>query len=394
MTHPHQSVPEPRVGPGALVAGRYRLDRRVGRGGMADVYSAEDELLGRAVAVKMFRLDATADDRHRIDVEMRTLAALRHPGLVTVFDAGTAADSSGSGHEQSSPFLVMELITGPTLAEQLREGPLTPADCGRIGAQLADTLTYVHSNNVVHRDVKPANILLDTHHGDAAGAESRFAVKLADFGISRVLDSTSITMHGTTVGTANYLSPEQARGDPVGPASDTYSLGLVLCECLTGQVVYPGSGIEAAIARLHRQPDIPAHIGPLWRQLLSAMTLHDPAARPGGAEVAATLASFNADRATAEIITPTSVTAVLDAVPPASTAILPDLPTTHANPVPNRVRRGRNVAVAALGAVLIAIIAVALASGGRSTAYTPQPAYPSVSGQVGVDLNELEGTLP
>jgi serine/threonine protein kinase len=232
--------------PGSVLANRYRLGRRIGRGGMADVFEATDELLGRSVAIKMFRVDASPDDRRRIELEMRTLAALRHPGLVTVFDAGAVV----GGADASTPFLVMELITGPSLARVLEDGPVDAEQTARIGEELAKTLAYVHNSNVVHRDVKPANVLLDTHDASAAP----FAAKLADFGISRVMDGARLTTHSTTVGTANYLSPEQARGHPIGPASDVYSLGLVLCECLTGELVYPGTGVDAAIARLHTPP--------------------------------------------------------------------------------------------------------------------------------------------
>ena len=191
--------------PGSVLANRYRLGRRLGRGGMADVFEAVDELLGRSVAIKTFRVDASPDDRRRIELEMQTLAALRHPGLVTVFDAGAVRGDD----EASTPFLVMELISGPSLARVLEDGPIDARQTARIGADLARTLTYVHDCNVVHRDVKPANVLLDTH--DTAAAP--FAAKLADFGISRVMDGARLTTHGTTVGTANYLSPEQAQGN-------------------------------------------------------------------------------------------------------------------------------------------------------------------------------------
>ena len=193
-----------------LLGGRYRLRERIGRGGMADVFAADDELLHRAVAVKVFRVDAGASsDQRRIDAEVHTLAALRHPGLVMIFDAGSAPEP----HGQAAPFLVMELISGPALSQRLTSGPMTPEESALLGADLAATLAYVHAQGVVHRDVKPANVLLDI----PAVAGLPFAAKLTDFGISRLVDSTRLTMHGMTIGTANYLSPEQVSSSDVGP---------------------------------------------------------------------------------------------------------------------------------------------------------------------------------
>jgi len=131
---------------GAVLAGRYRLEARIGRGGMADVFRGEDDVLHRPVAVKVFRFDTAAgDDRRRVDAEIRTLASLRHPGLVTVFDAGTVDEPNGDG----TPFLVMELITGPTLGRRLAEGPPGPGQTAQLGAELAATLGYVHASGVV-----------------------------------------------------------------------------------------------------------------------------------------------------------------------------------------------------------------------------------------------------
>ena len=168
---------------GSVVAGRYRLGERIGRGGMADVFRADDELLHRPVALKVFRLDTPAgQDRRRIDAEVRILAALRHPGLVTVFDAGSVDEPGG----ESPSYLVMELINGPTLGDRLADGPLTAEQTSQLGADLSTTLSYIHASGVVHRDIKPANILLDT---EGVG-EAAFSAKLTDFGIARLLDST------------------------------------------------------------------------------------------------------------------------------------------------------------------------------------------------------------
>lgn len=274
---PDDRFNNPPAGTGGLLAGRYRLEQRIGRGGMADVYRAEDELLLRSVAVKLFRFDtAGGDERRRVDDEIRTLAALRNPGLVTVFDAGTCAEPGGT------PFLVMELIDGPNLARRLADGPLTRRMTAQLGSELAATLHYVHANSIVHRDIKPANILLD----DRADQPIGYTAKLTDFGIARLLDATRITMHGMTIGTANYLSPEQARGGEITPASDVYSLGLVLLECLSGCPAYPGNGMEAAAARLHYPPVIPPGLGAEWQDLLIGMTNLQPERRPDAAAVA------------------------------------------------------------------------------------------------------------
>lgn len=257
---------------GRLLAGRYRLESLLGRGAAAEVYRAFDVVLERAIAVKLFNPGAEMAAAVRRNSEIRVLAGLNHPGLVTLFDAGTDPELD------DRPYLVMELVEGVSLAERLRDGAVAPREAALIGASLADALSYVHGQGVVHRDIKPANVLLADH-----------TVKLGDFGIARLLDDARLTTTGSTVGTANYLSPEQARGDQVGPASDVYSLGLVVLESLTGVVAYPGHGIAAAAARLHRPPVIPAELGSAWGELLTRMTAAEPAARPTAAEAGVAL---------------------------------------------------------------------------------------------------------
>ena len=245
-----------------LLAGRYELGDVVGTGGMARVYRATDTLLDRQVAVKLFRDDLDEQEAARADVEMQTLAGLHHPGLVAVHDAGTA---------EGRPYLVMELVEGPTLGG-------TDVDLAKVGAEVAEALAYVHAHGIVHRDVKPANILL-----------SPTGAKLTDFGIARVLDGARHTGTGLTVGTAPFLAPEQVTGDPVTPATDVYALGLVLLECLKGEREYVGAPVEAALARLHRTPVVPADLGDPWPSLLSTMTARMPSLRPTAAEVATVL---------------------------------------------------------------------------------------------------------
>ncbi|MCQ2001588.1 serine/threonine-protein kinase [Arthrobacter zhaoxinii] len=273
-----------------LIAGRYRLIEPIGRGGMATVYRGQDEALGRDIAVKVFRASAVApDDIGRQENEMRLLASLSHPGLVTLFDAGKddAAPGDSDGDGGARTYLVMELVDGPDLRKRLRGGGVLPTDVPFIGAELAAALAYIHDRGVVHRDIKPANILLPPM---AAGTSPR--AKLTDFGIARILDGARITAAGATLGTANYLSPEQAAGLGAEAASDIYSLGLVLLESVTGRVEFNGSAIEAAVARLSRDPEIPASLEHHWSGLLAAMTSRDPDVRPTAAEVSATLLDY------------------------------------------------------------------------------------------------------
>ncbi|MGF0310240.1 serine/threonine-protein kinase [Rhodococcus sp. IEGM1428] len=261
-----------------LFADRYRLGAVLGRGAMADVVHAEDQVLGRSVAVKIFRHGEPVDTVRRIDAEIRTLASLSHPGLVTLYDAGTAPDATGI----PSPYLVMELIDGPTLNSFRQNRAMHAVHVARIGSELAEALAYIHDRGVVHRDIKPANILI-AHVPDSGAGQ---CAKLADFGIARIVDSDRLTEHGTTVGTAHYLSPEQATGTSAGPPTDIYTLGLVLIECLTGTMVFEGSAVAAAVARLHRDPAVPQELGPEWHSLLTAMTSRQPEDRPDAAAVA------------------------------------------------------------------------------------------------------------
>ncbi|MER2136126.1 MAG: serine/threonine-protein kinase [Arthrobacter sp.] len=272
-----------------LIAGRYRLIEPIGYGGMATVYRGLDEALGRDIAVKLFRASAVdPDDVGRQETEMRLLASLTHPGLVTLYDAGKDDAGRDDGPDgEPRAFLVMELVDGPDLRKRLREKPLPAADVAYVGAELAGALAYIHARGVIHRDVKPANILLPPA---VAGTATR--AKLTDFGIARMIDGARYTATGATLGTANYLSPEQASGRSASGASDIYSLGLVVLECLTGRIEFGGSPLEAAVARLSRDPEIPESLGRQWHSLLSAMTSRDPNSRPTAAEVSSALLDY------------------------------------------------------------------------------------------------------
>lgn len=252
-----------------LVGGRYALGEGIGRGGMADVYRATDRVLSREVAVKVLRDRAEdTNTRERFTAEARTLARLSHTGLVMILDAGIDAEQ---------PYLVMQLVEGSTLAALIAEGPVAASEAARIGTQVAAALAYAHAHGVIHRDVKPGNVLLGTDG----------QVKLADFGIARLIgDTMRHTNTGQAIGTPAYLAPEQVRGHEITPAADVYALGLVLLEMLTGERAYPGAPVEAAIARLSAPPPIPGELSQGWRSLLAEATALEPADRPDAATVA------------------------------------------------------------------------------------------------------------
>ena len=242
----------------ATLGDRYRIESLIARGGMADVYRAHDEVLDRPVAVKVFRPGTAEPERFRNETLL--LAQLEHPHLVSLYDGG---DHDGA------PFLVMELCLDATMFDRMANGPLSSYDVAALGTGVADALAAVHDRGIVHRDVKPSNILFAVN-GRAV---------LADFGVARIIDSTRLTAATDTVGTGAYFAPEQVTGGDVGPPADVYALGLVLLEALTGERAF-GTGQEAILARLARRPEVPEDLGPDWGSLLADMTDPEPAARP------------------------------------------------------------------------------------------------------------------
>jgi eukaryotic-like serine/threonine-protein kinase len=249
--------------------GRYHLEALIGRGGMGVVYRALDARLDRLVAVKVLRDTAGADDA-RFQAEVRTLARFVHPNLVRLLDAG---------EYHGEPYLVMDLVEGPTLAQRQSSGRLSQAEVANVAVGIASALAYVHTAGIVHRDVKPANVLLDRDG----------VAHLADFGIARLVDTTGLTAAGSAVGTPAYLAPEQVQGLAVTAAADVYALGLVLLECLTGRRAFEGTPTEVAAARLSRDPNIPPELDPQWRALLQSMTTRDPTMRMTAIEVASSV---------------------------------------------------------------------------------------------------------
>ncbi len=278
---------------GFLLSGRYRIEELIGRGSQSSVYRASDEVLGREVAIKLFRdgvgheisgSENAADCYERTrrqDDEVRILAGMAHHALVTLYDAGT--DETDPNHRLS--YLVMELVRGPDLRRRSAEGPLSAAHMALIGHDLADGLAHIHHHGIIHRDVKPANILLV----DYSAEDRRPRAKLSDFGVAIMNQEGHRGDPDDSSGTPAYLSPEQAAGEPAGPASDVYSLGLVLLEGLTGKMAYPGAPVQSALARLLHDPHIPEGLAPLWVALLTSMLARDPESRPPAREVSLAL---------------------------------------------------------------------------------------------------------
>lgn len=358
---------------------RYRLGTLLGTGGVAEVYRAIDERLHRGVAVKLFRGDV-ADELQRHEEEMRTLAMLNHASLVTVFDAGTDEDTN-------RPYLVMALIEGSTLADQLRAGPLDPLRTAEIGAAVADALAYVHGQGLIHRDVKPANVLISN-----AGR-----VFLADFGIARLVGSAHATQAGDVLGTPAYFAPEQVNGDPVGPPADVYALGLVLLECLTGRREYDGPPLEVAMSRLNRPPQIPAELPGGWRDLLVGMTAQQAASRLSAAQATDRLARLAAgDDATSAAPAPPVVPAAATMAMPQQTAVMPQpvppAPVTAPPPAPPpRRRRGPAVLLTILLVLIAAGVAVGLYEHDKgTTGHHCATGTPHLPGKLEKDMQALE----
>ena len=267
---------------GRVLAGRYRLFDALGEGGMAVVYRAHDELLDRAVAVKVLRPAFAADPEFvgRFRQEARNAASLHHPNIATVFDTGT---------DDGVDFIVMQLVEGEDLERLLaRDGRLPLSGAIRIAVDVARALQFGHERGIIHRDVKPGNVLLD-RDGD---------VRVVDFGIARAARDVGVTTAGVMIGSAQYASPEQVAGEPIGASSDTYSLGVVLYEMLTGQRPFDGPTPAAvALERLRVRPAPPSAVAPTLPRSLDPLVMRalerDPDARYGSAgDFAAALESW------------------------------------------------------------------------------------------------------
>jgi eukaryotic-like serine/threonine-protein kinase len=253
----------------SLGGGRYRLERSLGHGGMATVFLAQDEELDRAVAIKLLAENLAGDKvfRHRFLREARLAARLSHPNVVSVYDAGEV--------ESGRPFIVMEYVPGTTLAEV---GRLPPSDAVGLVVQACQGLAHAHEAGLVHRDVKPQNLLL----------RDDGVLKVADFGIARAAETTVLTQVGTVLGTAAYLSPEQALGEEVTPATDVYALGAVLYELLAGRPPYEFDSLADLAAKQREEPITPVSelapdVSPQVEDAVMRALARNPAYRPTAA---------------------------------------------------------------------------------------------------------------
>src|SRR5574341_351915 len=262
--------------PQRLIADRYALVVPIGQGGMGVVWRAHDNLLGREVAIKEVRLPATIPDserssmRARVLREARAAALLNHPAAVTLYDVI---------NEQGHAFIVMELISAPTLAQVVaKDGPLDPARVARLGAQVAGALAAAHQAGIVHRDVKPANVMV-----------VRDGARLTDFGIARVKGDPKLTSTGLIIGSPAYMAPEQASGTAAGPEADLWSLGAPLYYAVEGRPPFEREGQIAVLAAVvNDHPRTPRRAGEL-APIIASLLNKDPKRRPTASSLRADL---------------------------------------------------------------------------------------------------------
>jgi eukaryotic-like serine/threonine-protein kinase len=332
-----------------LILGRYRLLERLAVGGSAEVWRARDEQLGREVAVKRIHPHLIPDDaaRSRLVTEARAVAALSHPVVVGIYDV----DAGGEW-----PALVMELVDGESLAARIaRDGPLPAAEAARVGADLADALFHAHQRGVIHRDVKPGNVLL--------GADGR--TRLVDFGIAHSLAAGTerLTLEGTVIGTLHAMAPEQLAGGPITPRTDLYGLGVVLHEALTGRPPYPATTPVALADAQRAGPPAVEVADPALAAVVAACLSFEPSARPlhAGALAEALRAWLAGDREPALAmapIGPVDTAAVTQPVVAATAA------TAGGEPPPRTTTR--RAAPAPWSAILLAAIAGIAVLGGAA----------------------------
>ncbi|MEZ3161849.1 Stk1 family PASTA domain-containing Ser/Thr kinase [Microbacterium sp. BWT-B31] len=261
---------EPRV-----LSGRYRVDEPIGRGGMATVYRGYDLTLGRQVAIKILDRELANDNafRTRFRLEAQAASRMAHPAIVRVFDAGEDSETTPEGGIRSVPFIVMELVSGALLKDIIAAGPVPVPDAVRYVDGILEALEYSHRAGVVHRDIKPGNVMVTT-----AGQ-----VKVMDFGIARAVSDGSATVAETTqiLGTAAYFSPEQAKGEPVDARADIYSTGVVLYELLTGRPPFRGeTPVAVAYQHVSEAPVTPSHVNDAIPRALDAVVLRSLAKDP------------------------------------------------------------------------------------------------------------------
>jgi eukaryotic-like serine/threonine-protein kinase len=348
--------PLPPLNPGSVLGGRFRLESRLGAGATAAVWRARDLDLGRVVAVKaLLGDDVDPALAGRFEREGQLLGRLSHPNVVPVHC---------TGNEGGRPYLVMDLVDGLSLRDVLADGPLPVEDAVRLAADVADGLAAAHRAGGVHRDVKPANVI--------CGADG--VPRLVDFGIARADDLTVMTQANVVLGTAAYLSPEQARGEAVGPPSDVYSLGCLLHELLAGEPPFRGDGpLAVAYKHVHEEPPpLPADVPAAVAGVVARCLAKDPAARyPDGAALAADLRrgahDGDATVAVAAVPVPPNRTMVMPAVTPTGERIDP-------SPLAAPAERRRWPLVAGIAAAALVLSLLAGAAFGDSGGTPPADA--------------------
>ena len=346
--------------PDTLIGGRYRLDELLGRGGMSEVWCATDTELGRRVAIKLLAPEA---DHARFEREAKAVASLGHPNITQLYDYGEEGDR---------PYMVLEYLPGGTLEERLREhdGPLPDAEATGIAAQVAAGLAHAHGRGVVHRDLKPANVLFDD--------EGR--AKIADFGIARMAagDGT-LTEAGTVLGTAAYISPEQASGEPATAASDVYSFGVILYRMLTGRLPF-ASNDPMELVMLHRDASPPplASLRGDAPALLESAAMASLAKRPQDRprDGSALLAALGVTAGAAGLTAATTALAADEG----ATRVIGLPPAAAAGPPPRPPVRSRTpLVIAGLAALALAGIGVAYAMTRPSSAGSPATTLPPLT---------------
>lgn len=397
---------------GTLLGNRYELTSRIAVGGMGEVWKGRDTVLTRDVAAKIMKEEYRQDQGFlaRFQSEARSMGAVSHPGIAAVYDYG---------EEDGAPYLVMEYVPGEALSTILeRNGGLPEGDALEIVAQAADALDAAHRAGVVHRDIKPGNLLITPD----------FKVKLTDFGIARVADQKPLTQTGQVMGTAQYLAPEQATGKGSKPQSDLYALGVILYEALAGQRPFTGeSQVEIAIAQVNRKhPPLPTSVSEPVRRLVDCLLSKKPEGRPtdGRSLAIAARALINGDVAAAEAAVPQmspAATSAQEAVtrvftqphtsaPTRAMAAQNPLPHTAVNPVvkDKDTATGRHSTVpekkkspwATVAIVVLSIIALTgigwavwqfAGKGAPPVAPTPTPTVSATPQAINIDPNDYIG---
>lgn len=369
-----------------ILDNRYRIIRRLGSGGMADVYLAHDTHLGRDVAIKILYKRYARDDEFvaRFRREAQSAAGLNHPHIVSIYDRGEA---------EGSYYIAMEYLEGQSLKELISErGRLEPAQAVTIAEQILQALQFAHEHSVIHRDIKPHNIVIN----------GRGQVKVTDFGIARAGSSHKMTETGSIIGTAQYLSPEQAKGKAVEQGSDLYSLGVVLYEMLTGQVPFDGENpVAIALKHLSDQAAPPQELVPEIPDNLNAVVMRalakDPRDRYRSAEefmadlercrnnlpVAAPVVAAGADTARTGVLSPAAAAAMMDEMGPET-----EKTTVQPGAVPGKPGRNKRYLY-----ILLIVAALALAGAGVYVLASSRGAPVDVPNVVGLDRQQAEDTL-